>query len=326
MVLLQDKQRFVRETNGSMYLQIFYLHFQHLWERFSESYIARSWTSSSAFNSQIFGLACSCSRTSVPYNAHASGGVLAGSALRAMSKRVDQIHTHAAFVFMEEVAGVTEQLTANPLYISMKKELMATSFGARESRFPVVILAALDELIADDAQSVFYRMLAWWLLLQSWGTLRFADHCGLEPRNVRFEGGALIAELTRSKTLGTEKPVSSHFVTVDFEAHIRIRNWVVNGWNLLQAEAPYERYYLLPAPSGNYKGFSPRSYDTIQHLQYKRVSWCHYHIVGPDSSMSLFGPLTADAFFYRQQRPSCDCLSLKTKNIWEMVCGGQREV
>ena len=53
--------------------------------------------------------------------------------------------------------------------------------------------------------------MACWLLLQSWETLRFADHRGLEPRNVPCEGGALIAKLTRSKTLGTDKAVKRTF-------------------------------------------------------------------------------------------------------------------
>ena len=61
---------------------------------------------------------------------------------------------------MEELAGVTEKFTSIPLYVKIKKELMATSFGAKESkqapRFPVVILAALEELLADDAQPAFF--------------------------------------------------------------------------------------------------------------------------------------------------------------------------
>ena len=70
--------------------------------------------------------------------------------------------THAGFVFMEELSGVKEKLTA---VTSVKQELMATSLGARESkqapRFPEVILAALEEPLADDAQPVFHRIMAW---------------------------------------------------------------------------------------------------------------------------------------------------------------------
>ena len=88
--------------------------------------------------------------------------------------------THAAFVFMEELSGVPERFSSNPLYVSIKKELMATSQGSRESKqapsFPVVVLAALEELLSDISKPLLIRIMARWLLLQSWGTLRFADH------------------------------------------------------------------------------------------------------------------------------------------------------
>ena len=122
-------------------------------------------------------------------------------------------------------AGVSEKFSSNPPYVSIKKELMATSLGSRGSkqapRFPVVILAALEELLTDLSQPAFFRIMAWWLLLQS----RFADHRGLVPRNIHVEGGSLFAKLTRSKTLGTDKPVSSRLVIVDSEAYVRTRSW-----------------------------------------------------------------------------------------------------
>ena len=123
---------------------------------------------------------------------------------------------------------------------------MAKSLGPSESkqapRFHVVILAALEELLTDLAQPVFFRIMAWWPLLQSWGALRFADHRGPELRNIHTEGGSLIAKLTRS--IGTDKLVSSRLVIVDSEAYVRTWSWVVERWRLLQEKAPYQRDYL----------------------------------------------------------------------------------
>ena len=81
--------------------------------------------------------------------------------------------THAALVFMEEFGGVPERFSSNLLYASIKKELMATSLGSKESkqapRFPVVVLAALEELLSNLSRPVFLWIMAWWLpLLQSW--------------------------------------------------------------------------------------------------------------------------------------------------------------
>ena len=138
---------------------------------------------------------------------------------------------------------------------------------------------SLEDLVADEAQPVDFRIMAWWLMLQSWGTLRFADHRGLEPSNVRFEGGMFLAKLTRSKTLGSDKQVSSRLVVVDQEAHIRNRTWVKDGWQLLQLQAPFDRDYLLPAPSGNFAGVQIRElrYDTAFGVQSRILRSLCYH-------------------------------------------------
>ena len=131
-----------------------------------------------------------------------------------------------------------------PLYSSAQKELMALSPATQESkqahRYPIVVLAALEEFLADVSQPVYLRIIAWCLMLQSWATLRFSDHRGLEPHNLRIEGGTFLAKLTRSKTLGSDKPVSSRLVVVDQEAYIRNSSWVKDGLHLLQLQAPFD--------------------------------------------------------------------------------------
>ena len=58
--------------------------------------------------------------------------------------------------------------------------------------------------------------------------------------------------------------MASRLVIVDSEAYVFSRSWVVDGWRPLQEKAPYQRDYLLPSPSGNYKGVQCRElrYDT----------------------------------------------------------------
>ena len=189
---------------------------------------------------------------------------------------------HVAFVFMEELAGVRERFTDVPLYASARKELMASSPPTSESkqahRYPIIVLAALEEFFADSCQPVYLRIFAWWLMLQSWGTLRFSDHRGLEPINLRIEGGSLLAKLTRSKTLGSDKPVSSRLVVVDREAYVRNSSWLADGLHLLRLQAPFERDYLLPAPSDNFAGVRMRElrYDTAFGIQSRIISQLCY--------------------------------------------------
>ena len=49
---------------------------------------------------------------------------------------------------------------------------------------------------------------AWWILLQSWGTMHFSDHRGLNPSDVQVTGNTLAAKLTMSKTTGDVKDMA----------------------------------------------------------------------------------------------------------------------
>ena len=190
---------------------------------------------------------------------------------------------------------------------------MATSLGSRESkqasRLLVVILAALEDLLADEAQPVFYRRMAWCLMLQSWGTLRFADHRGLELRNVRFEAGALIAKLTARK-LWELINLSVHGSSLSIRKRIfeTEAGSLTDGFYSRQ-KRPAKGTTFSQHPVEITKEFNAKNYDTSQHLQSKQDSWDHYSIVGPGSSTCLSrisGALTADAIFYRQRSQSSE--------------------
>ena len=165
-------------------------------------------------------------------------------ALRAVSKRGNQAHARGIRVHGGVRWRHGEVLSSSTVRLDQERahgDFVGSTGEQASTKILVVILVALEEPLADDAQPAVFLISAWWLLLQSWGTLRFADHRGLEPHNVPCEGGALIAKLTISKTLGTDEAVSSRLVIVDSEGYFRCRNWVVDGWNLLQPNAPYEK-------------------------------------------------------------------------------------
>ena len=196
--------RWLREITGSMYLLIFYLRLRRLWERFSvrnrqvedcsEQVEEQYDSNSSTFVSQIVGVARSCSRTSVHHNAHVSIGVLASSALRALSKRSDQAHPRGVRLYggigrsHRDVHGKStlhcDQEGAHGNFTGSTGEQASSeiSCGYPNGTGRTVGRRYTTGFLSYDG------VMAWWLLLQSWGTLRFADHRGLEPRNVRFEG------------------------------------------------------------------------------------------------------------------------------------------
>ena len=117
---------------------------------------------------------------------------------------------HKALVFMAVVAGVTAQsrFTTSSLYLVIKKELLSNAIPGRPTkqapRMFMSMLAALEELTVDDKALPYYRVYAWWILLQSWGTMRFSDHRGLKPSDVQVTGNTMSAKLARSKTTGDD--------------------------------------------------------------------------------------------------------------------------
>ena len=120
---------------------------------------------------------------------------------------------HKAIIFLEEMAGVDAEarFTSNQLYTVVNKELLTTALPGwprkQAPRMLIAMLAALERMVADSSQVRFFRLFAWWLLVQNWGTLRFSDHRGLLPSDVECSRGSLQANLSRSETLGADREV-----------------------------------------------------------------------------------------------------------------------
>ena len=152
-------------------------------------------------------------------------------------------------------------MTDTAMHAVSLKELMAqTSPGKtprQPPRFPTVLLAALEDTVLSLETPLFMRVLSWWLLVQSWGTLRFDDH-----RDFKVSETGLLAELTRSEVSGPDK-------------HLNFRDVVIH---CARIGAPHERDYLLPAPSNNYRGFKTKElrYATAFAVQIQIISLASY--------------------------------------------------
>ena len=97
---------------------------------------------------------------------------------------------HSSYIFLQEVAGIEDKLTDSAMYAVSLKELMSQAAPGRSPRqaprFPTILLAAFEEMVLAGDKPVFLRVLSWWLLVQSWGTMRFDDHRGLLPCDVNI--------------------------------------------------------------------------------------------------------------------------------------------
>ena len=186
---------------------------------------------------------------------------------------------HSSFIFLQEVAGIEDKLTDTALYsVSLKELLSQASPGRQAPRFPTILLGAFEDMVLSADKPVFVRVLSWWLLVQSWGTLRFDDHRGLLPRDVVVSDMGLQAKLTRSKVSGSENHLNFRAVIIHSSAFVHRKDWLAVGWRLLLKEAPFERDYLLPAPSNNFRGFKTKElrYPTAFAVQTHIISTACY--------------------------------------------------
>ena len=167
---------------------------------------------------------------------------------------------HASFQFLEEVAGLPaeQKQTSTELYTLMYKEVLSQATPGRpvrqSPRMFVKLLAEIESLVIDPSKQTNLRIFGWWVLLQSWGTLRFSDHRGLVPKQITVDDTGFTGVLSRSKTLGTDKTVGSRPVFVHAACFVRERNWLSVGWRILLEAANFDRDYLLPVPTSSLQG------------------------------------------------------------------------
>ena len=57
----------------------------------------------------------------------------------------------------------------------------------------------------DESAFCYFHMFGWWLLVQSWETLRFSDHQGIVLSHIELDEQGFTAKLTHSKTLGSDR-------------------------------------------------------------------------------------------------------------------------
>ena len=168
-------------------------------------------------------------------------------------------NTHRSFSFLEEVAGMprTKCVTENPLYQVLYHELLSKAAPGRATRqaprMPVAMLRSIEQLVVNENELPYIRLYSWWTLLQNWATLRFDDHRGIEFASVKVSQLGLQARLSRSKTTGSDKTVLCRPVVVDAICYVSEPNWLQSGWTIMKQIADFERDYLMPAPSRNFR-------------------------------------------------------------------------
>ena len=128
----------------------------------------------------------------------------------------------------------------------------------------VEILAAVVVIVMDQTKPRYLRIFGWWVLLQNWITLRFSDHRGLLPEQITVSDRGLLAVLSRSRTLGSDKAIGSRPAVVHSVCSVWEKDWLEQGWALLSEAANFKRDYLLPMSTSSLQGCSQADRDSEQ--------------------------------------------------------------
>ena len=100
--------------------------------------------------------------------------------------RVSLKVVHQSLVYLEEISEISPdaRLTVRPRYSNLLAELLSqTKPGAEQRQAPrplLRVLEAIERTVVDYREPVFIRLYAWFYLLQTWCSLRFDDHRGLD--------------------------------------------------------------------------------------------------------------------------------------------------
>ena len=151
-------------------------------------------------------------------------------------------------------------------------------------RLPLAVIAGLERLVVKDGPPTYVRMYAWIRLIKVWGTLRFDDHRGLEPRNVALTEAGLVGTLTRTKTSGLGKKREVLGLFIDSAVHISEPAWLSCGWGLWAA-TDQARDYFIGLPTGDLSGMLAREARYTDGLAMGRATLCH--VVGPGDEAGL---------------------------------------
>ena len=165
----------------------------------------------------------------------------------------------SALTFLERGGGVnTEHQIGQNLMVRGAVEEMALNISGHDAapirkapRYALALVLAWEAEVADQAKKRYTRLYTWWMLLKLWGSLRFDDQRGIDPKQMRLGSQGLVAKLTRTKTTGSSKRVRVLPLFVSRSAYVWVKDWLEIGFNLWQAEGTDRDFFLLiPSQDG----------------------------------------------------------------------------
>jgi len=159
----------------------------------------------------------------------------------------------ASVGWMETRAGIpADRCLGGDALLTACVERAEVNLGANRGpalqapRLPLVVVAALENLVVSQTVPEGIRVVAWTRLVKTYGTLRADDLKRLRPQDVSLRAAGLTGTLTQTKTSGAGRKVRSLPLFVPRVAFLIQPDWLEAGWDLWKVVGPPGRDYFLP--------------------------------------------------------------------------------
>ncbi|OLQ12712.1 hypothetical protein AK812_SmicGene3215 [Symbiodinium microadriaticum] len=140
---------------------------------------------------------------------------------------------HCAISWVERVAEFPEEQRATHgrlAWAAKDKITEILSEGARlikrAPRYPVFLLAQLEQVVLDQGHAIGWRVWAWAKLVKVWASLRWSDLQAIVPAEMALVEGRLVTTLRRTKTSGPNRRVRELPVAISEHAYFVKRSWL----------------------------------------------------------------------------------------------------
>ena len=211
--------------------------------------------------------------------------------------------------FFEKGGGVSQQhmLAKDPLIENLIEGLQgdilkgshATVAAPRE---PLMFTVIRERIVVDEGKPLYHRAYAWWKGVQSWASMRFSDHVGLDPASLRMSDGSLRGEINRTKTTGADKTIGSRAFIVAAECYLECPNWIAIGFEIWSG-FHFERKYFLPLPTADLQGVVPLEVNYMDACAMTRVLLADYVMPSDDEGGMDLLLLPGLAGFWTEHSP-----------------------
>ena len=182
-------------------------------------------------------------------------------------------------MLLERCGRVPEcnQLSMDPTWkahLHSWSQELSTNSRPRGSAPPytVSVLLALELFVMADQRDYYALVIAWTILVATWGCMRVDDIQCVMPETMRLSPRGFTVRMSRTKTTGPGKIHGQVHAFVHRSISLSGHDWMEEGLQLFNHEsAIFPRDYLIPAPTADWRAMRKKLVEPPQLANYFRM-------------------------------------------------------